>query len=80
MGLIFPTLYAVSKSLCAALVLIKDLSFQFNLVLERAARLPGLSNPLPTQPYWLNEPPFPDLVNVRSPELPETADVVIIGS
>ncbi|KAL0944560.1 uncharacterized protein CTRU02_202447 [Colletotrichum truncatum] len=39
---------------------------------------PGLPHPHPTESYWLSVPHR--LAGVQSPELPQTADVVIIGS
>ncbi|KAH7021158.1 FAD dependent oxidoreductase-domain-containing protein [Microdochium trichocladiopsis] len=49
-------------------------------VLQRASQAPGLPNPKPTASYWLEDPPYPELVDAQSPVLPETADIVIIGS
>ncbi|KAJ5378615.1 hypothetical protein N7509_011734 [Penicillium cosmopolitanum] len=34
----------------------------------------------PTSSFWQNDPVFPELVNMQSENLPETADIVIIGS
>ncbi|KAE8357496.1 FAD dependent oxidoreductase [Aspergillus caelatus] len=41
---------------------------------------PGLPYPNPTTPYWISDPGPHPLANTSSPQLPETADVVIIGS
>ena len=60
--------------------LLKALSTEFNQALKRASLSPGIPSPQPAQTYWLNDPPHPELVNLCSPELPQTADVVIIGS
>lgn len=49
-------------------------------VLQRASQAPGLPNPNPSDSYWLDDPPYPELVNVQSKLLPEDADIVIIGS
>ncbi|EEY14781.1 conserved hypothetical protein [Verticillium alfalfae VaMs.102] len=68
------------KGIRAALSLLSALSSEFNAALNRAGKPPGLPNPKPTRPYWLNNPPFPELVDIRSPVLPETADVAVIGS
>lgn len=80
MGVLFSTLQAAYRSLSAALVLLRDLSTEFNRALDRASQPPGLPTPTPTESYWLNDPPFPELVNTCSPTLPDVADVVIIGS
>lgn len=50
-------------------------------VLSQANSLPGLPVPNPTSPYWQDDPPYPELVDTRSPGgLPTAADIVIIGS
>ncbi|KAL4894641.1 FAD dependent oxidoreductase-domain-containing protein [Aspergillus ambiguus] len=36
--------------------------------------------PNPSKSYWQEDPPFPNLVDAQSPDLPTTADIVIIGS
>jgi hypothetical protein len=41
---------------------------------------PGIPVSNPTTSFWLQSPPFPDLVDKRSKTLPKTADIVIIGS
>jgi hypothetical protein len=41
---------------------------------------PGIPVSNPTTSFWLRDPPFPDLVDMRSRTLPRSADVVIIGS
>ncbi|KXJ86656.1 FAD dependent oxidoreductase-domain-containing protein [Microdochium bolleyi] len=49
-------------------------------VLQRASQAPGLPNPKPTDSYWLDEPPYPELVDAQSKVLPGEADIIIIGS
>jgi hypothetical protein len=49
-------------------------------VLQRASQSPGLPVPNSSPSYWLEDPPHPELVHVQSPELPKSADIVIIGS
>ncbi|KAK8223658.1 FAD dependent oxidoreductase-domain-containing protein [Phyllosticta capitalensis] len=49
-------------------------------ILLRASRNPGLPVLSPTRPYWLENPPYPELVNIQSRRLPNEADIVIIGS
>ncbi|CRK17779.1 hypothetical protein BN1708_003057 [Verticillium longisporum] len=80
MGSVVSAVFDALKGIKAALSLLSALSTEFNAALNRAAKLPGLPNPKPTQPYWLNNPPFPELVDIGSPRLPETADVAVIGS
>jgi len=80
MGTALSTLHNAIKALISALSLLKTLSDEFNQALKRASLSPGLPNPNPTPTYWLSDPPFPELVNVTSSKLPQTADVAIIGS
>lgn len=49
-------------------------------ILKRASQPPGLPNPKPTASYWLDDPPYPELVVAQSAVLPGAADIVIIGS
>ncbi|RDA94954.1 hypothetical protein CP533_0187 [Ophiocordyceps camponoti-saundersi (nom. inval.)] len=56
-----------------------SLTTRYRQLLQRASAAPGLPAPEATEPYWLTDPPFPELATVRDP-LPATADVVIIGS
>ncbi|RDA85023.1 hypothetical protein CP532_4583 [Ophiocordyceps camponoti-leonardi (nom. inval.)] len=56
-----------------------SLTSRYRQLLRRASAAPGLPGLESTEPYWLRDPPFPDLTTVRDP-LPSTADVVIIGS
>ncbi|KAK7539771.1 FAD dependent oxidoreductase-domain-containing protein [Phyllosticta citribraziliensis] len=49
-------------------------------ILVRASQKPGLPVLSPTRPYWLENPPFPNLVNIRSDRFPPEADIVVIGS
>lgn len=80
MGTIISALCDAYKSIKSAIALLSAISAEFNAALRRAAKSPGLPNPQPTQPYWQNQPPFPELVDVRSSTPPESADVAIIGS
>ncbi|ORY18857.1 hypothetical protein BCR34DRAFT_670746 [Clohesyomyces aquaticus] len=80
MGNILSAVRNAYKSLFSAIALLLALSDEFSQALERASQSPGLPNPKPTASYWLQDPPFPELVGARSPELPQTADVAIIGS
>ncbi|EDU50620.1 fad dependent oxidoreductase protein [Pyrenophora tritici-repentis] len=80
MGVVVSILQDAFIVLVSTVSLLKALSTEFNQALKRASQSPGLPNPKPSQTYWLSDPPHPELVNVSSPELPKTADVVIIGS
>ncbi|KAE8139616.1 FAD dependent oxidoreductase-domain-containing protein [Aspergillus pseudotamarii] len=50
-----------------------------NALLRRIAT-PEFPVPDPTVSFWQTDPKYPELVNARSEELPQSADVVIIGS
>ncbi|KAH0548069.1 hypothetical protein GP486_008191 [Trichoglossum hirsutum] len=52
----------------------------FEDVSKRINSDPGLPIPNPTASFWQEDPLYPELVNIKSDELPDTADVVIIGS
>lgn len=51
-----------------------------NAVDARVNVNPGVPVPNPTSSFWLQSPPFPDLVDKQSKFLPRAADIVIIGS
>lgn len=80
MGAILSTLQHTVQGLKSVLALLSSLSAEFNAALQRSAESPGLPTKTPSDSYWLRDPPFPELVHAGSPELPPTADVVIIGS
>ena len=64
-------------------VLLKDLADDNADLVALKARIdtrPGVPIQNPTTSFWLQDPPFPDLVDTQSITLPKTADVVIIGS
>lgn len=68
------------KMVGVALAKLWELNKSLEKLKERASRPPGLPVPNPTQSYWLEDPPFPELVDMQSPVLPDQADIVIIGS
>lgn len=80
MGTLLSTLSGAFKGLRSVLNIILSLSSDFNAVINRASLPPGLPNPSPSQPYWLDDPPFPDLASIKSAQLPSSADIVVIGS
>lgn len=80
MGAPLSTLAGAAKGLRSIVKLIWSLGADFNALTARAALSPGLPNPAPSKPYWLDDPPFPELVSIQSAQLPPSADVVVIGS
>ncbi|KAJ5105930.1 hypothetical protein NUU61_003277 [Penicillium alfredii] len=51
----------------------------FDALLSRVSTL-ALPVPNPSNAFWQQYPPFPDLVNCQSQQLPGTADILIVGS
>ncbi|KAI5263181.1 nucleotide-binding domain-containing protein [Aureobasidium subglaciale] len=68
------------KTLRTAIKALLDLNRTFQALVARINHGPSLPNRNPTKSYWLENPPFPELVNTRSNELPTETDVIIIGS
>lgn len=68
------------KTLSVAIKALLQYDKQFRELLERASQPPGLPVSNPSESYWLEDPPYPELVDIQSPELLDRADVVIIGS
>jgi glycine/D-amino acid oxidase-like deaminating enzyme len=58
---------------------IATLNKQFEAVLDRINHPPAAPSANPTTPYWHRDPPFPELVDIQG-DIPETADVVIVGT
>lgn len=80
MGAVLSFLQDTIASLSSAIALLGALSNEFNQALHRSSLPPGLPVPIFTRPYWIENPPFPELVNAQSSDLPKTVDVAIIGS
>ncbi|ROV97132.1 hypothetical protein VMCG_07522 [Cytospora schulzeri] len=70
------------KTIKTAISILYTLYNDWSKVLSQANSLPGLPVPNPTSSYWQDDPPYPELVDTRSPGggLPAAADIVIIGS
>lgn len=80
MGTAYSTFLNLCETVRAVIAILRDLSAGFNQALNRASQPPGQPRPNPTASYWLNDPPFPHLVDACSPKLPQVADVAVIGS
>jgi hypothetical protein len=68
------------KTLRTAIKALLDLNRTFEELVARVHRGPSLPCREPTDSYWLEDPPFPHLVDIQSEQLPEETDIVIIGS
>jgi hypothetical protein len=80
MGIVLPVLRDTITTLASSVSILKSLFIEFDPVLQRALRSPGLTDPRLTEIQWLNDPPFPECVNMSSVNLTKTANVAIIGS
>ncbi|KAK7457488.1 hypothetical protein CaCOL14_001490 [Colletotrichum acutatum] len=80
MGSVLSALRGATKTVGAVAKLLLDLNKTYQALLARVNAPPGLPHANPSSPYWLDDPPFPELVDARSEKLPAEADVVIIGS
>lgn len=80
MGSVLSSLTSALSALRALYAVLKDLHAQYADVLSRARAVPSLPVTAPTAPYWLEDPPYPELADAQSPVLPPEADVVVIGS
>lgn len=49
-------------------------------LVDKISQDPGLPCPNPTNSFWQQDPPYPDLTTKQSAELPGQTDVLIIGS
>ena len=79
MGGIFSSIKHVYVDLSAVISEISQTKQSFDALLSRVSTstLPVLN---PSKSFWQEDPPFPNLVDAQSPNLPATADIVIIGS
>jgi glycine/D-amino acid oxidase-like deaminating enzyme len=80
MGSAVSAIAGVFKTLKTVVGVLRTLSKDYNELLARANSDPGLPVDNPTKPYWLDDPPCPELTDIQSPILPNEADIVIIGS
>ena len=67
------------STLTTAFKVLHDLNNDYTALLKRTTSGASTPVPNPTDPYWMDSPPFPELDNNAEP-LPTDADVVIIGT
>ncbi|CAL5866140.1 uncharacterized protein PFLUO_LOCUS347 [Penicillium psychrofluorescens] len=79
MGGVFSSIKHVYVDLSAVISEISQTKQSFDALVSRVSTS-ILPVPNPSKSFWQEDPPFPNLVDVQSPNLPATADVVIIGS
>ncbi|KAK6225420.1 FAD dependent oxidoreductase [Colletotrichum tabaci] len=80
MGSVLSAIRSATKTVGAVARLLLDLNRQYQALLARVNAAPGMPHDRPSSPYWLDDPPFPELVGMRSETLAREADVVVIGS
>ncbi|KAK3387307.1 FAD dependent oxidoreductase-domain-containing protein [Podospora didyma] len=80
MGSVISSLVGAVKGVKAVVAVIREIASDYKDLFARANHTPGLPVPNPTTAFWQDDPPFPELVNIQSEVLPETADIVIVGS
>ncbi|EKJ68504.1 hypothetical protein FPSE_11512 [Fusarium pseudograminearum CS3096] len=80
MGAVISSIKSTTSTISQGLKTILTLQQQFSAALVRASSEPGLPVPNPTSSYWLDDPPFPALCDIQDDQLPQEADVVIVGS
>lgn len=80
MDLLKPLL-ALFKLPLTIITVLRALYSDYATLLARARAPPGLPVPNPTSAFWQDDPPHPELVDMRTAAgPPEAADIVIIGS
>ncbi|KAF7589369.1 hypothetical protein BBP40_004417 [Aspergillus hancockii] len=79
MGVVLSTLGATYDALAAFWVDLSQNAAESNALLRRIVT-PEPPVPDPTISFWQTNPKYPELVNTKSEEFPESADIVIIGS
>ena len=79
MGAIFSSIRRICLDLSAIISELSQTKHSFDSLL---ARISIVTPPVPNSSlsYWQEDPPFPNLVDVQSPNLPTTADIIVIGS
>ncbi|KAK5043480.1 hypothetical protein LTR84_011949 [Exophiala bonariae] len=79
MGVVYSHLRDAYYGLGGLLATIAEGGDSFNQALVRinAPRLPIMNS---TTAFWQQQPPYPELVNIHSDKLSDSADIVIIGS
>jgi hypothetical protein len=80
MGSVISSILGAPKVVKTIVGILRSLSHDYNDLVARANASPGLPVDNPTEPYWLDDPPYPELTDIQSSSLPDEADIVIIGS
>ncbi|CAD0088086.1 unnamed protein product [Aureobasidium vineae] len=76
----FDLIHKFWKTLRTAIKTLLDLDRTFEALVARVYQGSSLPCRDPTHSYWLEDPPFPELVDIQSEKLADQSDVVVIGS
>lgn len=79
MGIVISLVRDAYRTANTVVKVLSTLNAQYKALIQRASSSPGVPVANPTSSYWLDDAPFPELVDIQH-KLPEGADVVIIGS
>lgn len=79
MGAILSSVRDGFMALVMLVKIITSLNRDYQKAIARTRQPPPGPSANPTKPYWHLDPPFPEIVDIQQ-KLPESADVVIIGS
>ncbi|KAM0263788.1 hypothetical protein ACHAQJ_001106 [Trichoderma viride] len=79
MGAVISHLQGGITTIKSVIRTLSDLNAKYQSLLQRIHAGPFTPVDNPTVSYWMQDPPFPKLGDIQS-DLPEEADVVIIGS
>lgn len=79
MGAIISHLQSGITTITSVIHTLSALNAKYQSLLQRIHAGPFTPVDNPTVPYWMQNPPFPEICDVQG-DLPEEADVVIIGS
>lgn len=81
MGAVISSIQDGAAALGSGLQLLASLNTKYNALFERINSTPPLPSVESTAPYWLDNPPFPELNDIGDDaSVPSEADIVIIGS
>lgn len=78
--ILFDLILKTWKTLRTAIKTLLVLNRTFEALITRVHQGASLPCRDPTHSYWLEDPPFPNLVDIKFEDLPDQTDVIIIGS
>lgn len=79
MGAVVSQLQSGITTIATIIRTISALNAKYQSLLQRIHAGPFTPAANPTAPYWMQDPPFPEIGDVLG-DLPEEADVVVVGS